>query len=223
TVRRVELTFRDLVLKVISDPTIAYILLLLGLAGLYFELSNPGAILPGVLGGICLLLALWAFQTLPINIAGLLLILLALILFIAEVKVASHGLLTAGGIASLILGSLMLIRAPEPFMQISRGVIIGTSLATAAFFVFIAGAGLRAQKRRPVTGLEGLIGEIGTARTKLDPEGQVFVRGELWNARCEEGAEKGEKVRVASVEGLKLRVTKISEQALPRTSSPRSS
>ena len=212
TVRRGEMTFRDKVLKVISDPTIAYILLLLGLAGLYFELSNPGAILPGILGGICLLLALWAFQTLPINIAGLLLILLALILFIAEVKVASHGLLTAGGIASLILGSLMLIRTPEPFMQISRGVIIGTSLATAAFFAFVAGAGLKAQKRRPATGLEGLIGEVGTARTKLNPEGQVFVRGELWNARCEEGAEEGERVKVAGVEGLKLRVTRVSQQ-----------
>ena len=199
---------RDKVLKVISDPTIAYILLMLGLAGLYFELSTPGAILPGILGGIFLILAFYAFQTLPINYAGLLLILLAVVLFIAEVKVASHGLLAAGGITAMLLGSLMLIRRSEPFMRISMAAILWTTAATSAFFIFIVSMGLKAQRQKTTTGVEGLIGQIGTARTPLQPEGRVFVEGELWSARCEEGAEPGEKVRVLAVKGLMLVVGK---------------
>lgn len=205
---QVEMSFRDKVLKVISDPTIAYILLILGLAGLYFELSNPGAILPGVLGGISLILAFYAFQTLPINYAGLLLILLALILFIAEVKVASHGILTAGGIAAMILGSLMLIDSPAPFLQISLSAILGVTTATAGFFLFVVGAAIRAHRRQPATGREGLIGQVGVARTRLSPDGQIFVRGEIWNAICDEGVEPGEWVEVTEVAGLKLRVKK---------------
>ena len=167
-VKRIEMGLRDKVLKVISDPTIAYMLLMLGLAGLYFELSTPGAILPGILGGICLILAFYAFQTLPINYAGLLLILLAIILFIAEVKVASHGLLAAGGITAMILGSLMLIRRSEPFMRISMAAILWTTAATSAFFIFIVSMGLKAQRQKTTTGVEGLIGQIGTARTRSE-------------------------------------------------------
>ena len=208
-VKRIDMGLRDKVLKVISDPTIAYILLMLGLAGLYFELSTPGAILPGILGGICLILAFYGFQTLPINYAGLLLILLAIILFIAEVKVVSHGLLAAGGIVAMILGSLMLIKSSAPFMRISLVAILVTTGATAAFFLFIVTMALRAQRQKTTTGVEGLIGQVGTARTPLRPEGRIFVGGELWSARCEEGAEPGEKVRVRAVSGLMLDVSKV--------------
>jgi membrane-bound serine protease (ClpP class) len=206
-VKRIDMGLRDKVLKVISDPTIAYILLMLGLAGLYFELSTPGAILPGILGGICLILAFYAFQTSPINYAGLLLILLAIILFIAEVKVASHGLLAAGGIAAMILGSIMLIKRTEPFMRISMSAILLTTGATSAFFIFIVTMALRAQRQKTTTGIEGLIGQVGTARTPLRPVGRVFVGGELWSARCEQGAEPGDKVRVQAVNGLTLVVS----------------
>jgi membrane-bound serine protease (ClpP class) len=207
-VKRIEMGFRDKVLKVISDPTIAYMLLMLGLAGLYFELSTPGAILPGILGGICLILAFYAFQTLPINYAGLLLILMAIVLFIAEVKIASHGLLAAGGITAMILGSLMLIKSSEPFMRISLAAILVTTGATAAFFIFIVTMALKTKRQKTTTGMEGLVGQVGTARTPLRPEGRIFVGGELWSARCEEGAEIGDKVRVRAVKGLMLIVGK---------------
>jgi membrane-bound serine protease (ClpP class) len=204
----VEMGLRDKVLSVISNPTIAYILLILGMAGLYFELSNPGAILPGVLGGICLILAFYAFQTLPINYAGLLLIILGVILFIAEVKVVSHGVLTMGGIAAMILGSLMLIDSPAPFLQISLSAILGVTAATTAFFVFAVGAVFKAHRRQPATGREGLVGQVGVTRTRLNPDGLIFIRGEIWNATCAEGAEPGEQVEVTSVAGLKLKVKK---------------
>jgi len=207
-VSRIDMGLRDKVLKVISDPTIAYMLLMLGLAGLYFEFSTPGAILPGVLGGICLILAFYAFQTLPINYAGLLLILLAVILFIAEVKVTSHGILAIGGIAAMILGSIMLIRSPAPFMRISLPAILITTAATAAFFTFLVTMALRAQRQKTTTGAEGLIGQIGTVRTPLKPEGSILVGGELWSAQCEEGAEPGDKVRVRGLKGLMLFVSK---------------
>jgi len=207
-VSRIDMGLRDKVLKVISDPTIAYMLLMLGLAGLYFEFSTPGAILPGVLGGICLILAFYAFQTLPINYAGLLLILLAVILFIAEVKVTSHGILAIGGIAAMILGSIMLIRSPAPFMRISLPAILITTAATAAFFTFLVTMALRAQRQKTTTGAEGLIGQIGTVRTPLEPEGSILVGGELWSAQCEEGAEPGDKVRVRGLKGLMLFVSK---------------
>ncbi len=205
----VEMGLREKVLSVISNPTIAYILLILGMAGLYFELSTPGAILPGVLGGICLILAFYAFQTLPINYAGLLLIILGVILFIAEVMVVSHGILTIGGRAALILGSLMLIDSPAPFLQISLSAILGVTAATTAFFVFAVGAVFRAHRRQPATGREGLVGQAGVARTRLNPDGLIFIRGEIWNATCAEGAEPGEQVQVTAVAGLKLKVKKL--------------
>ncbi|MBI3988313.1 MAG: nodulation protein NfeD [candidate division NC10 bacterium] len=219
TVERGEMNFRDQILKIISDPTIAYILLLLGLAGLYFELSNPGSLLPGILGAIFLILAFWAFQTLPINYAGLLLIGLAVLLFILEVKVASHGLLTLGGIASFILGSLLLVQSPAPFLRISLGAIVGASAATAGFFILVAGLGLKAQKRPSPIGWESLVGETAVVRTKVSPEGQVFLKGERWNAYCEEGAEPGELVKVVAVEGLKLKVARLQKPSLSEPTS----
>jgi membrane-bound serine protease (ClpP class) len=208
-VRRGEMNLREKVLKIITDPTIAYLLLILGLAGLYFEFSTPGAILPGVLGGIALILALYAFQQLPINYAGVLLILLAIVLFIAEIKVVSHGVLTAGGIAAMILGSMMLINTPAPYMRISLGAIIGTAAGTAAFFLFVVGAGVKALRSKTTTGMEGLVGEIGVVRTRLAPRGQIFLRGELWNAEGEGEVEVGESVRVTGMDGLTLRVVHV--------------
>ncbi len=207
-VRQLEMSFRDKFLKVISDPTIAYIFLILGFYGLFFELSNPGAILPGIVGGIFLILAFFAFHSLPVNYAGLLLIIFAMILFLAEVKVMSHGLLTVGGIISMLLGSLMLIESPVPSLSISRLVILVAVLATAGFFAFVVTKGIRIQMKKPTTGIEGLVGQIGVVRTRIDPEGQILVRGEIWTAICEEPAEVGQKVRVIEVIGLKLKVEK---------------
>ena len=208
-VNRGEMNLREKILKIITDPTIAYLFLILGLAGLYFEFSTPGAILPGVLGGIALILALYAFQQLPINYAGVLLILLAIVMFIAEIKVVSHGVLTVGGIASMVLGSLMLIDVPAPYMRISVWVILGTAAGTAVFFLFVVGAGVKALRRRTTTGMEGLIGEIGVVRTRLAPRGQVFLCGELWNAESEGEVEVGESVRVTEMNGLTLRVVQV--------------
>lgn len=213
-VQRLELSFRDLVLKAISNPNIAFLLLLLGAAGLYFEFSTPGAILPGVVGAICLMLAFYALQFLPINYVGLLLILLAIILFIAEIKIVSHGVLTIGGVISMILGGIMLIDSPGPYLKISLATVVVTALLMAAFFAVVVGAGVRAMQRQPATGLEGMVGEVGVARTRLAPEGHVFVHGELWQAHCEGEAEPGEEVRVTAVEGLRLRVEKVRAETL---------
>jgi len=208
-VHREEMNLREKILKIITDPTIAYLLLILGLAGLYFEFSTPGAILPGVLGAIALILALYAFQQLPINYAGVLLILLAIVMFIAEIKVVSHGVLTAGGIAAMILGSMMLIDTPAPYMRISVGAIVGTAATTAAFFLIVVGAGVKALRTRTKTGMEGLVGEIGVVRTRLAPRGQIFLSGELWNAESEGEVEPGASVRVTGMDGLTLRVVPV--------------
>jgi membrane-bound serine protease (ClpP class) len=205
-IKTIKTGFRWRVLGILSDPNVAYLLLILGFYGLFFELSNPGSIFPGVLGAIFLILAFFSFQMLPINYAGLLLILLALGMFVAEIKVHSAGLLTIGGVVSMFLGSLMLIESPGPFLKISYKVIIPAVLATAAFFVFAVGAGLRAQRKKPVTGREGLVGEKGTATTDIDPTGQIFIHGELWNVSATERIAKGEEVEVVRVNGLKLEV-----------------
>lgn len=203
-VKRIRAGFRWRFLGVLSDPNVAYLLLVLGFYGLFFELSNPGSILPGVVGAIFLILAFFSFQMLPINYAGLLLILLALGMFVAEVKVHSAGLLTVGGVVSMFLGSIMLIESPGPFLKISYTVIIPAVLATAAFFLFAVGAGLRAQMRKPTTGKEGLVGERGTAATDIAPSGQVFIHGELWNVTASEPISKGATVEVVRVLGLNL-------------------
>jgi membrane-bound serine protease (ClpP class) len=208
-INRGEMNIREKILKIITDPTIAYLLLILGLAGLYFEFSTPGAVLPGVLGGISLILALYAFQQLPINYAGVLLILLAIIMFIAEIKVASHGVLTLGGMAAMIIGSMMLIDTALPDMRIPLGAILLTAGGTAAFFFFVVGAGVRALHRKTATGQEGLIGEVGVVRSRLALRGQIFLRGELWNAESETPVEPGESVRVTRVEGLTLQVVPV--------------
>jgi len=204
-----EMGFRQRFLAVLSNPNIAYILMMIGMAGLYFELSNPGAIFPGVIGGICLILAFFAFRTLPVNYAGVLLILLGVFLFIAEIKVASYGLLTVGGLVSLTLGSIMLFESPIPALRASLTVIIPTVLFTAAFFSFAVTMAVKAQLAKPATGAEGLVGEIGVAQTRLSPEGKVFIHGEFWNAYADEVIEEREKIRVLKTEGLNLKVEKL--------------
>jgi len=207
--RSVQMSWRYRFLDIISNPTIAYILLMLGIYGIFFELSNPGAILPGVVGGIFLILAFYALQMLPINFAGLALILFALILFIAEIKVVSHGLLAVGGVISLFLGSLMLIENPTEYMRISLSVIIPAVVVSGAFFIFAVTMAIRARLQKPTTGMEGLIGEIGIASTPIVPEGKVAIHGEIWDVVSDQNIERGEKVQVIGVVNLKMKVKKI--------------
>jgi membrane-bound serine protease (ClpP class) len=205
----IPMTARQKFLITIANPNLAYILLMLGLLGLYFEFSNPGAILPGVLGGIFLLLAIFSFQILPINYVGLLLILLAIGLFILEIKIQSYGILTVGGITAMIIGSIMLIDTPIPEFRPSLKVIIPVALALSLIFVFLIVIAIRAHMKRVYTGKEGLVGEIGVAKSDIKPEGKVFVHGETWNAEATENIPKGAKVKVLEVkDNLMLRVTK---------------
>jgi membrane-bound serine protease (ClpP class) len=204
-----EMTRVERIRNVISNPNVAYVLLMLGMLGIFFELSNPGVILPGVIGGISLLLAFFAFQTLPVNYAGILLILLALILFIAEINVVSYGMLSVGGMVAMVLGSLLLFDSPEPWLRLSWKVILLTVLLTAAFFVLIVRKALAAHRQRPTTGREGLIGEAGTAQSLIAPDGKVFVRGEYWEARSDAPIAAGDQVVVEAVEGMRLKVRKV--------------
>lgn len=207
-----EMSLRYKILDLISDPNVAYILMLLGFYGIFFELTNPGAIFPGVFGAISLILALYSFQTLPVNYAGFLLILLGIILFILEIKIASFGLLTIGGIISMIIGSLMLFESPLPFLRVSLKVILPAVILTAIFFSLTITLAVRAYRRKPATGAEGLIGLEGEARTDIDKEGTVFVHGEIWHVWSDEPIKKGQKVIVDKVEGLKLKVRPKSER-----------
>jgi len=199
--------FRDAVLRVISDPNIAYILMMIGLAGLYFELAHPGAVFPGVIGGISLILAFYSFQTLPVNYAGLLLIALAVIFFIAEIKVASYGVLSLGGIVSLTLGSIMLFED----VGVSLRLMAPTIVLIGGFFVIVSTLAFRAYHSKPQSGIEGLVGEVGVVKKPLDPEGLVFVHGEYWRAVSGEKLEPGEMVVVEEVTGLLLKVRKASK------------
>jgi len=207
-----KMDFKHKILGLLSDPNIAYILLMIGIYGMMFELYNPGAIFPGVVGGISLIVAFYSLHALPVNYAGLALILFAVILFIAEIKIVSHGLLTVGGVISLILGSIMLINTESTLeaIKISWQVILAIVIFTTAFFIFAIGFGIRAQSRKPTTGIEGIIGETGVTISNMDPEGQISVHGELWNAESLDGyLQKGTKVKVARVSNLKLLVNKL--------------
>jgi membrane-bound serine protease (ClpP class) len=213
-VKRIEVRFRDRFLALITDPNVAYILMMMGMLGIFFELSNPGSILPGVIGGISLILAFFAFQSLPINWAGLLLILFGVGLMIVEIKVVSHGILTIGGVVAMLLGSLMLYDAPETGIRVSWVVIIPTVATTAALVLFAVSAGIKALYRRPVTGATSMVGQLGVVKAALNPEGQVLVDGELWRAVAQDGpVAVGETVEVAEIEGLTLKVTKIARRA----------
>jgi membrane-bound serine protease (ClpP class) len=208
---RHERSFQEKLLDVLADPNIAYLLMMLGFYGLLFELYNPGAILPGIVGVISLVLAFYSLHTLPINYAGLALIVFSVILFLLDLKLASHGLLTTGGIASLVLGSLMLVRTESSFdvLSISWKVILVVVLFTAGFFIFAIGMGVRAQRRKPTTGIEGIIGEGGIAVTDLEPAGRILIHGELWAATSLDGPlPKGTKVRAAGIEHFVITVRK---------------
>jgi membrane-bound serine protease (ClpP class) len=208
-VRPIEIGFRDRFLNVITDPNVAYVLMMLGMLGLFFELSNPGVVLPGVIGGISLILAFFAFQSLPINYAGMLLILFGIVLLIAEIKIVSHGILAIGGIISMSLGSLMLFEAPEVGFRVSWWAIVPMVGLTAGIFLFVVAAGVRALGRRQLLGPSGLVGQVGVVRERCAPEGQVLVQGELWRAEAEAPPlEPGVRVRVLAVDGLTLRVGK---------------
>ena len=197
---------RTKILKTISNPNIAYILMMIGLAGLYFELSHPGAVLPGVVGGISIVLAFFAFQTIPVNYAGFLLIVLALIFFIMEMKIASYGLLSIAGITSLLLGSIMLFENSGAGMRLSWEVLIPTLVLISGFFVVVSGLVFKSHLYKPRTGARGLIGEIGVVREALMPEGKVFVHGELWKATSKDPIQTGARVRVVKIVNLVLEV-----------------
>lgn len=205
-INRREMGFREKVLITISNPNIAFILFLLGLAGLYFEFSSPGVILPGIIGGISLILAFFAFQTLPVNYAGILLILFAVILFIAEIKVVSHGVLTIGGVVSLVLGSIMLFESPDPALRVSWSVLVPAVSIVSLFFVAVISIAVRAQMRKVMTSREGLIGARGEALSDVHERGKVLIGGEYWNAFSREPIAKGKKVEVVAVDGLNVEV-----------------
>ena len=203
---RLKESIRTKILKTISDPNIAYILMMIGLAGIYFELSHPGSIFPGVVGGIAIILAFFSFQTLPVDYAGILLIILALVFFIMEMKIASYGLLSVAGVVSLLLGSLMLFEGDYPGQELTWGVLIPTVAIVSLFFAGVAALAFKAQMLNTQTGAAGLIGEIGVVVDALSPEGKVSVHGELWKATARAPIQKGVKVRVNKVENLVIEV-----------------
>ncbi len=203
---------RQGILAAISDPNISYILLLIGLAGLYFELSTPGAILPGVIGGISLLLAFFGLSTLPVNYTGILLIIFGVILFIAEIKVMSHGILSVGGVISLIMGSLLLFDTTDPALRISLQVLIPAVVVASAFFIVVIWLAIKAQLRKHFSGAEAMINVEAEAVTDIANEGEVFLKGEYWKATSEEPIKKGAKVRILKIEGLNLSVEEIKKE-----------
>ena len=204
------LTFRQKLLMAIANPNLAYILLMLGLLGLYFEFANPGAIFPGVIGGISLLLALFSFQILPVNYVGLLLILLGTVFFVLEIKVTSYGALAVGGVISLFLGSVILIKSPIPELRPSLKFIVPVVLGVSLIFVLLVYLVIKAHSRRALTGKEGLVGETGQALTPVFPNGKVFVHGSIWRAVSDDKIEKGDKVQVVEVQDhLTLKVKKV--------------
>lgn len=202
-----QMRLKHRVLDLIADPNIAYLLFMAGLLGLYFELANPGVVLPGVVGGICLLLALVAFQVLPINSTGILLMLFAVVLFVAEAFLPSFGVLGVGGIVAFVLGSLLLFDTPDSTVAVDRGIVVAAALTISSFMLAVGYLVVRTQRRRATTGAEGLVGEIGVVRERLELGGKVFVHGEYWNAVSDTPLEVGDSIEVMSVErGMRLRV-----------------
>jgi len=200
---------RQKFLRTITNPSLAYFLLIFGLIGLFIELTHPGVVIPGILGGISLLLAFLAFQILPINYVGLFLILLSIGFFIAEIKIQGFGMLGVGGIVAFILGSMMLINSPIPEMRPAMPLIISFALCFSFIFLFLTFKVFQAMKRKLETGREGLIGESGVAKTDIDNRsGKVFVHGEWWNAVADGLIPKGTQVQVESIDNLQLKVKK---------------
>ena len=206
-VREIKMTLRERLLLLLTNPNIAYVLLLLGIYGLFFELQNPGMIFPGVVGGICLILGFYSLHVLPVNYAGLALIVLSAILFILEIYVTSQGLLTIGGIVALVFGSLILFESDVPYLRVSWEVIMLVVIIVAGLVIFVVALGVKAQFRKKSTGSEGIVGEVGTTKTSVHAEGgTVFVHGEFWNAISDTPIKAGQKVRVVSVSAMVLKV-----------------
>lgn len=196
-------------LKALSDPNIAYLLMTIGTIGMLAELYNPGAILPGIVGAISLILAFYSLQSLPVNYAGVLLFILGIVFFVLEATVTSYGLLAIGGVVSLTLGSLMLIKSDAEFFQVSWTVIVPVIITTAAVSLFIVGMGVRALRRSPQTGAESMVGAVGVAKTALCPDGKLAIHGELWDAVSDTPVQPGGSAKVLRIEGLTLYVTPI--------------
>jgi membrane-bound serine protease (ClpP class) len=206
----IAMSWRYRILDVISDPNIAYILLLIGIYGIFFELYNPGSIFPGVIGAISLILGFYALQTLPVNYAGLLLLLLAVILFLLEIKIPSYGVLSIGGVIAMVFGSIMLFDTPLPFLRVSWKVIVVATILTAAFFIFAVGMGIRAQRRKPAIGREALEGEVGEAIEAFkDGKGHVLIQGEIWKAVSSEKIREKDSIKVLKKEGPEVQVKKL--------------
>ena len=217
SIMRFEMNWRDRFLTTLANPNIAYVLFLVGLLGLYFEFATPGAILPGVAGAICLILAFFAFQSLPVNYAGMMLIVLAGILFIVDVKAATHGVLTIGGLIALFLGSVMLFDTGQPALRVSLRVIVPAVLVVGAFFAIGAWLSALALRRAPISGAQGLVGETGDARTVISPAGgSAFVAGTHWNATADSVIAAGVRVRVVRVSGMTLHVESLAATAQPQ-------
>jgi membrane-bound serine protease (ClpP class) len=215
---RVEPTTRERLLSFLANPNIALILGAIGLLCLYFEFNHPGAIIPAVVGGIALVLALYGFHLLPIDITGVVLIILALGLFIAEAKVQGFGILGVGGIVSMVIGAMILIDAPDPAIQIHKSVALAVAIPMAIIMIVVLRLAMRSREQKVVTGDLGMVGLVGVAETDIDPEGQIFVRGELWQAVSETRIVRRERVRVIGVDGLKLQVEAVHPTA-PRQAS----
>jgi membrane-bound serine protease (ClpP class) len=205
-----EMTFRQHLLSAIAHPNVAYILMSLGMLGLTIELWSPGAVLPGVAGGLCLLLAFFAFQVLPVNYAGVLLILFGLLLLMLEIKVTSYGLLTIGGLVSLTLGSMILVDSPQPELQLSLRIVLPIVLGMAAIAIFVIRLAVASQRLPTVTGSAGMVGKAGRALSTLEPgrPGRVATHGEIWAAVADEPIAEGERIHVTGVDGLTLTVRK---------------
>lgn len=203
----VSMTLKQRILSFLSHPNVAYLLMLLGFYGIFFELSSPGALFPGIIGGIAIILAAYALQLLPVNWAGLALMALALVLFLLEIKVPSHGALTIGGVVALTLGSLMLFDSPDPLLRVSLKVIIPAVVVTSGFFIFLVGKTAQAHRARVTTGREGLVGAEGIVRKWADGQGTILLRGELWKAESQSALVSGQEVTVTETDGLTLTVT----------------
>ncbi len=207
-VEKIKPGLRFRILDVIAHPNVAYILMIVGMLGIIAEVTHPGAIFPGIVGGICILLAFFASQVLPVNYVGVMLILLSIIMFILELKMTSYGMLAIGGVVSFVLGSVMLFDSGETAMRISYSIIIPTAVIVSLFFLVAMSLVIKSQVKRSRTGVQGLVGEVGVALTDLEEEGKVQIHGEYWNAKADRRIPRGERVRVIRADNLYLFVTK---------------
>jgi membrane-bound serine protease (ClpP class) len=216
-IRTADMTLKQQVLGVLMDPNISLILLVVGMMAVYFEFNNPGAVIPGVVGLVCISLAIVSFNLLPTRLAAVALILSAFAMFVLEAKFQTHGALGIGGTIMMVFGAMLLVDGPIPEMRVRWSIALAVSIPFALITIFLMSVGLRARRNKVVTGSEGMIGLYGIVQTPLVPSGKIFVNGETWNAVCPERAEPGERVQVRRVNGLELEVSK----AADLTSSPK--